>query len=248
MRRIRLTFLFIAVIFLLPAAASAAWWEMTDRPGSWRAADWSSSGVLADAAASDEAGIFVLAARTGGLKGALSVHSWIVTRKRGADRFDRYDVVAWGTPLRRNGYPADGRWYSNVPHVVHAVTGAAAEALIPRVEAAIDAYPYAKRGDYRIWPGPNSNSFVAHVLRAVPELGASMPPNAVGRDYLPGAVAFDWSPKAGDLRASLGGGLLGFAVGARSGLELNFFGLVAGFDVLRPALKIPGIGRVDLLP
>ena len=37
--------------------------------------------------------------------------------------------------------------------------------------------------DYRIWPGPNSNSFVAHVLREVPELGTTLPPNATGRDF-----------------------------------------------------------------
>jgi len=28
------------------------------------------------------------------------------------------------------------------------------------------------------------------------------------------------------------------------GFEVNLFGLVAGFDLRRPALKLPGIGRV----
>ena len=41
----------------------------------------------------------------------------------------------------------------------------------------------AQAGDYRIWPGPNSNSFTAAILRAVPELGVSLPANAIGRDY-----------------------------------------------------------------
>ena len=44
---------------------------------------------------------------------------------------------------------------------------------------------YRNYGDYRIWPGPNSNTFVATVLRAIPEVGATMPPNAVGRDFRP---------------------------------------------------------------
>src|SRR6266567_1839912 len=47
----------------------------------------------------------------------------------------------------------------------------------------------ARAGDYRIWPGPNSNSFVATILRAVPELAVSLPPNAVGRDFRDGIYA-----------------------------------------------------------
>ena len=56
-----------------------------------------------------------MAARTGGLKGAFSVHTWIVIKKAGAKAYERYDKVGWGMPIRRNAYPADGRWYSNVP-------------------------------------------------------------------------------------------------------------------------------------
>jgi hypothetical protein len=113
------------------------------------------------------------------------------------------------------------------------------------VDAAIKAYPYSRPGDYKIWPGPNSNSFVAHVLSEVPELGARMPPNAAGRDYAPGWASLNWSRSGRDLHATLGG-YLGFAVGAVSGLELHFLGLVAGVDILDPALKIPGFGRLPL--
>ena len=56
---------------------------------------------------------------------------------------------------------------------------------VPRIEAAIKEYRYANAGDYLIWPGPNSNTFIATVLRAVPELGVTLPPNAVGRDFRP---------------------------------------------------------------
>lgn len=247
MRRIKRIFIFLLLTFVFPALASAAWWQMQDRPRSWRSADWSSSGVLAAEREQTEPAIFVMAARTGGLKGAFSVHSWIVIKKRGAGNFDRYDKVGWGPPVRKNAYPADGRWYSNIPEIVHVVRGDSAEALIPRLEAAIRAYPHSANGDYRIWPGPNSNSFVAHVLRTVPELGASMPPNAIGRDFVPGLASLAWSPERRDLHASLGG-LMGFAAGARSGLELHFLGLVAGLDILKPALKLPGFGRIDLFP
>ena len=40
----------------------------------------------------------------------------------------------------------------------------------------------------------------------------------------------------------------GLAAGLRSGVELHFLGLVAGLDLRRPALKVPGFGRVDLWP
>jgi hypothetical protein len=37
---------------------------------------------------------------------------------------------------------------------------------------------------------------------------------------------------------------LGASAGGEEGLELNVLGLVFGVDLRRPALKLPGIGRV----
>lgn len=244
MKIIRIALAFLLIVFILPALANIGWWYVKERPSSWRQADWSSSGLLPEADVDDGAAVYVLAARTGGLKGALAVHSWIVTKKAGASSYDRYDKVGWGAPIRRNSYPADGRWYSNDPFTVRVVKGKEAERLIPEVEAAIANYPYSHNGDYRIWPGPNSNSFVAHVVRTVPELG-DMPPNATGRDFWPGVVSAGWSPVTGDLHATIYG-LAGFTAGLTSGLELHFMGLVAGVDIMRPALKIPAWGRIDL--
>lgn len=237
--------LFILVVFILPALATLGWWLMQDRPNSWRSADWSASGVLPVARSSKDAAVYVMAARTGGLKGAFSVHSWIVTKEAGDKPYVRYDKVGWGSPVRRNNYAPDARWYSNEPVIVRAVTGAEAQALIPKVEAAINSYPYSKSGDYHIWPGPNSNSFVAHVVKTVPELGARMPPNAVGRDWEAGWFAADWYPKSWDLHVTLNG-LAGFSLGWGSGVELHFMGLVAGLDFARPAILIPAFGRVEL--
>ena len=64
------------------------------------------------------------------------------------------------------------------------IEGAQAEALIPAIEASIARYPYSGRGAYRVWPGPNSNSFVAWVVRDVPDFEAELPVVAVGKDYL----------------------------------------------------------------
>lgn len=186
----------------------------------------------------------ILAARTGGLKGAFSVHSWIVVKEAGAQRYERYDKVGWGNPVRRNAYAADANWYSNPPSIVASITGERAEALIPDIQAAIDAYPYDGRGDYAIWPGPNSNTFVAHVLRSVPAIGAVLPPHAVGKDYL-GAKLVHIDPDRRDIHVSLGG-LAGLSAGLRSGFELHLLGQTFGVDFLAPALKLPGIGRIDL--
>lgn len=186
-----------------------------------------------------------MAARTGGLKGALSVHSWIVTKPAGAERYNRYDKVGWGNPIRTNAYPADGRWYSNAPGVLLELHGAEAEQLIPRIEAAVQAYPFSGRGDYKIWPGPNSNSFVAYVLRAVPQLAIALPPEAVGRDFRPLGDFVTLSPDWRNFELSLGG-YAGVAVGALYGIEVRLGGLVFGLDIARPGLKLPGFGRVGV--
>lgn len=247
MRLIKLAITVFAFLFLLPAAGTAAWWASVDRPSSWRSADWSASGVLPAANEINGPAVFLMAARTGGLKGAFSVHCWIVIKRDDGAGYDRYDKVGWGLPVRKNGYAADGRWYSNTPRIIAAVRGAAARPLVAKAEAAIAAYPYSHRGDYRIWPGPNSNSFVAYVLRAIPEMDARMPSNAVGRDFAPGFASLTIDRDHTDIHATIGG-LVGFAAGLRSGFELHLLGLVAGFDFTRPALKIPAYGRVGLPP
>ena len=245
LRLARSTLLFLLVVFILPALATLAWWVAKERPATWRNADWTSAHVLPLADADEEAAIYIMAARTGGLKGAFAVHSWIVLKKVGGDLYDRYDKVGWGAPVRRNSRPADGRWYSNEPFIVRELHGEAAGRLIPKIEAAIESYPYSRNGDYRIWPGPNSNSFVAHVLREVPQIGAALPSNAIGRDFWPGVISAGWSPDAGDFHFTIYG-LAGFVVGLTSGFEVHFAGLVAGFDPFRPALKVPAYGRVNL--
>ena len=112
----------------------------------------------------------LFAARTAGWRGIFAVHTWIVMKPAGADAYTRYEVTGFGRPLRINGRPPDGYWLGDRPRIVADIGGALAAAAIPKIEAAIVAYPYAEYGDYRMWPGPNSNTFVATVLSAAPEL------------------------------------------------------------------------------
>ncbi len=232
----------LLALFLLPVATRATFYAFADGPRSWRDADWSSIGSLPRARDFPAARLLVLSARTGGWKGVVAVHSWIVLKPKDARSWTRYDVVGWDNPVRINGWAPDGRWFGDRPVVVADISGGAAEALIPKVQAAIKGYAFAHTGDYRVWPGPNSNTFVATVLRAVPEIDETMPPNAVGRDFRPLPYAGITDSGTG-LEASLWG-VLGLKVGWVEGVEVNLLGLVAGLDLRRPALKLPGVGRV----
>jgi hypothetical protein len=238
--------LVIFVLFLAPILTRAALYAAGSGPRSWRDADWSSTGALPPAAIFEPARLVVFTGTTGGWKGVFSVHSWIVFKRANAKQWTRYDVVGWGNPVRTNGWPADGRWFGNMPVAIADVSGVEAEKLIPNVETAIRAYSYSHAGDYRIWPGPNSNSFTAAVLRAVPELRIALPPNAVGRDFRDGIYAGRTDSGTG---AELNlWGIADIKVGWVEGIEVNLLGLVAGIDLRYPGVKLPGFGRIGIEP
>ncbi|HEV2431893.1 MAG TPA: DUF3750 domain-containing protein, partial [Burkholderiales bacterium] len=52
---------------------------------------------------------------------------------------------------------------------------------IVRVLKSVKSYPYCQR--YRYWPGPNSNTFVAWVLREA-GIEQALNPRGMGRNYL----------------------------------------------------------------
>jgi hypothetical protein len=232
----------LLALFLIPIAARAAMFAFSDHPRSFRDADWSSIGSLPPADQYPAARVLVLSGRTGGWKGVLSVHSWIVIKRENASRWTRFDVVGWGDPIRINGWAPDGRWFGDRPRVVADVSGAQARELIPKIEAAVKDYRFAHAGDYRIWPGPNSNTFVAAVLRAVPEIGAALPANAIGRDFRPAPYIGKTDSGTG-FEANLWG-LFGLKLGWIEGIEVNFLGLVAGLDFQHPGVKLPGFGHL----
>jgi hypothetical protein len=246
-RRIkRRTIFMLAIIalFLAPILARAAMFALGTAPRSWRDADWSSTGALPPAGQFEPARLVVFTGTTGGWKGVVAVHSWIVLKPKNAREWTRYDVVGWGNPVRTNGWPADGRWFGNMPVAIADVSGAQAERLIPKVEAAVRTYTYRNAGDYRIWPGPNSNSFTAAILRTVPELGAALPPNAIGRDFRDGFYAGHTDSGTG-IEINLHG-YAGIKLAWAEGIEVNLLGLVAGIDLRHPALKLPGFGRIGV--
>src|SRR3954466_7302303 len=141
----------ILILFLLPLAAHALWWATReDLAPDWASADWSSANLLPRAAGKPEALVHIYAARTGRWKGIFAHHSWIVIKEKGAGSYTRYDKVAWGRPVKTNDWAPDARWYGHRPVLVGAVEGPAAEALIPKIRAAVARYPYKHYGDYSV--------------------------------------------------------------------------------------------------
>ena len=238
------------LIFLLlligPIAVSTANYLLGDRRENWQTADRSSAGLLPKPTDHPDALIRVFAARTVRWRGIFAVHTWIVVKERDASRYSRYDYTAWGEPIRIDGFFApDGRWFGAIPETVVSVDGDEAEQLVPKIRSVVESYKFRAYGDYRPWPGPNSNTFVQAILDAVPELNAVLPPTAIGKDYPYRGNWFGLSPSGTGVFVSLGG-YLGLTIGWIEGIELNFFGGVLGFDVRRPALKLPGIGRLGM--
>jgi Protein of unknown function (DUF3750) len=235
------------IVFLLlligPIAVSAAKYLLGDRSVDWQTADRSSAGLLPPAAGHPEALVRVYAARTVRWRGIFAVHSWIVIKERNAPRYTRYDYTAWGEPIRVNGFVADGRWFGGAPETIAAADGEAADRMIPKIRAAVEGYQLRSYGDYRAWPGPNSNTFVTAVLAAVPELRTTLPPTAIGKDFPYNGDMFGPTPSGTGVRVTLGG-YLGLTIGWVEGIEINFFGAVFGIDLRRPAVKLPGLGRV----
>ncbi|MGO4738083.1 DUF3750 domain-containing protein [Bosea sp. 2KB_26] len=245
MHHLRRVLTLFIVLFLLPVATHAAWWQWQPLAADWRRADWSSARLLPAAATVPEATIHVFAARVGRWRGIFAHHSWVVVKEAGASAYTRFDVVGWGSPVRINHREADGRWFGNVPELVTEVKGDAAEALIPRIRAAVQSYAYSTSDSYSAWPGPNSNSFVQHVLAEIPELAHALPPTAIGKDWRDDGLFLGMAPSRTGIQVSLFG-VAGITLAWVEGVEINLLGLVTGFDIRQPALKLPGWGRVGV--
>lgn len=235
----------LLVLVLLPIGVGAAIAFSRGWPESWKAAQWSSSGLLPTAKDDPQARVVVLSARAGRWRSIFAEHTAIVMKRAGDTEWSRYDVVGWGQPVRRNAFPADALWYSNRPYVVASFSGAEAERLIAPIEQAISRYPWSVRGDYLVWPGPNSNTFVAWVARQVPGFSVEMPPTAIGKDWLGWGIHVASAPSGTGYTVSLAG-LLGVTLAREEGLEINVLGTGIGVDPGDFAVSLPSLGKLSL--
>jgi hypothetical protein len=211
----------------------------------WRTATREPAGLAPDPVTTPEAVVQVYSARAVSWRGWFGVHSWIAVKPANASEYTVHEVMGWrlrrtGTALVARNRPADGHWYGARPELLGDIRGPGVDAIIERLEAAVKEYPYPDK--YHVWPGPNSNTFVAFVLRKVPELRVDMPPTAIGKDFL------GWR-SVGKTPSGTGGqinllGVLGVAAGLEEGLEVNLLGLNFGVDPKSLSIKLPIVGRI----
>lgn len=207
----------------------------------WYEAGRESAGLAPDPTEQEAALVQVYAARAFGWRGILGAHTWIAVKDRGADSYRVLQVTRWsgGVSFSNTGVP-DRAWFGNEPVVLAEISGDEAEVAITAIKEAVQGYPW--RDEYRIWPGPNSNTFVAWVVRHVFTLDAELPPTAIGKDYL-GNGWYAKTPSNTGYQVSLGG-LFGVTAALDEGVELNLLGLVLGLDPEDLAIKLPAVGRV----
>ncbi len=218
-----------------------------DPPSDWRTATHRSAGLAPDPAAHADAVVQVYASRAFAWRGAFADHTWLAVKPAGADRYMRHEVIGWyggggGSVVRESDQRApDAEWFGSPARLIRDLRGADAEAVIARLPQAVATYPWPTT--YRAWPGPNSNTFVAHLGREIPALRLAMPSTALGKDYVTLDRVVGWTPSHTGIQVSMFG-LLGVLAGWEEGVEVNVLGLVTGIDIRDPASKLPGFGRV----
>ena len=244
--RSRMLLLFLLVFIGLPLYTVLSGQAPLGRD--FRTADRSSAGIAPRPETTPEAVVQLYYARALNWRGIFGVHTWIATKRENAAEYLVHQVIGWrlyrGLPavVSAPGIP-DGRWFGNEPTLITELRGDAAAQAIPKILEAVSSYPYAN--EYNVWPGPNSNTFIAYIGRQVPELRMDLPANAIGKDYPINGSLFDRTPSGTGYQVSMLG-VLGVAMGREEGFELNVLGLNFGVDVLKPALRLPFIGRIGV--
>ncbi|MCC3305970.1 DUF3750 domain-containing protein [Sneathiella sp. HT1-7] len=245
-RKVFLVILCAILLFGLPQMLSVAAGTSSEA-SSWSSARRDATGLSPSPETHKEAIIQIFGARTWGWRGNFAIHTWISMKRKDADNYDRYEVIGWrarngGNALVHSRSAPDNHWFGNTPEVLAVVEGPEAEKLIDRIEASIESYPH--KYEYRVWPGPNSNSFIAHIGREVPELELDLPPTAIGKDFISGSHLLGNAVSGRGMQFSLLG-LGGFTLSPVEGVEVHLLGLTLGLDIDDFALKIPGFGRLE---
>ncbi len=143
--------------------------------------------VAANPADYPDAVVQIYGADVWGVRGRFAIHTWIATKAPHADTYTIYQVIGWR--LRRGlsamsiseGVPAQ-KWFGSEPILLLDQRGDKARDLIDKIDQAARLYPFADT--YKMWPGPNSNSFTAWIGLKVPELNLTLPTKALGKNWM----------------------------------------------------------------
>lgn len=236
----------ILYVWLILTLIGPLWFLFTgkvDLKADYSTANRDSAHLAPDPQTTSDAVIQVYAARAFNWRGIFASHCWISVKPKSSNAYTVYQVVGWRT---YRGLPAlsitqdipDRNWYNQTPQILLDIRGEKAEMLIPKIAQAASQYPYAK--PYTLWPGPNSNTFPAYIARKIPELGLALPSDAIGKDFLPNSTFFAKAPSGTGYQFSLFG-IFGLLIAQKEGIEINFLGLVYGFQFTPFRVLLPGI-------
>jgi hypothetical protein len=176
---------------------------------------------------------------------AIAVHYWFVVFDVNSGRWHRWEV--W--QAKNAGGQSVGHIHCDLRHPDCGVgggayrlaaewDGSAAQAIYAVLTKAHD-YPHWDR--YRAWPGPNSNTFAAWVLREA-GLHYSFDPRAIGKDYM-GLLGMQRSSRPPCVQLETP--LLGVRIGLYDGVEVHLLGLTCGLRWSPLEVYTP-VGRVGL--
>ena len=202
----------------------------------WRTASREPVGLAPDPADVDEAMVQVYGARTVGAKGLFGVHTWVAVKPTGAPAWTVYEVIGWrlrwsDSVVVGTQRQPDRRWFGAEPELYAERRGMGVDAMIVRIEQAVRSYPPRRRVP-RV-ARPEFNTFTAWISRARCRSSSSTcRPRPSARTIW--AVRSSPPPSGSGVQLSLGG-LLGVAVSAVDGLEINLLGLNFGISGRRQA-------------
>ncbi len=154
--------------------------------GDWRTASRQPAGIAPDPAFNREAVVQIYAARAWGWRGWFAVHTWIATKGTDESSYTVYEVIGWrgnrGLPVLRVEVDVPDRyWFGKEPRLLADYRGNEVDTLIAQIQTAARNYPWAT--EYRVFPGPNSNTFTGWIIDQVPALDVQLPFSAIGSGY-----------------------------------------------------------------
>jgi uncharacterized protein DUF3750 len=152
----------------------------------WRTASRESAGIAPNPLTTNEAVLQVYGATTWGWRGWFAIHTWIAAKHTGEPSYTVYEVIGWRqnrglSLLRIEKDLPDRYWFGKRPRLLREHRGEGVDSLITDVDSAARAYPWPNI--YKVFPGPNSNTFTAWVARRVPALELQLPFSAIGSGY-----------------------------------------------------------------
>jgi hypothetical protein len=182
----------------------------------------------------DKATVMLISAGLGRPMEKVAHHPWFAGRLAGESDWRLWGLGDSGT----TGDPFTNSPYEE-PSLIAVWRGAEAERAIECLER--EAPRWIDDLEYRLWPGPNSNTFGDAMLLAC-DLHASQPATAIGKDWR-GWVGASWTTEGTGFQVETP--LVGLRLGLKEGIEVHVLALPFGIDLWPPAIILPiGVGRL----